>query len=79
MMNHSFLGSATVGERGQVAIPTEARRAYGLEPGEKVLFFAAPKGFGVVMVKAAELSRLLEHLSDKVKSIDELLKQAEDQ
>jgi bifunctional DNA-binding transcriptional regulator/antitoxin component of YhaV-PrlF toxin-antitoxin module len=31
----AFYGSATVGERGQIVIPAEARAELGLTPGDK--------------------------------------------
>jgi len=35
-----FYGSVTVGERGQVVIPAEARKDFGIQPGDKLLVFA---------------------------------------
>ncbi|MHB8841902.1 MAG: AbrB/MazE/SpoVT family DNA-binding domain-containing protein [Candidatus Aquicultor sp.] len=79
MHNHeqSFLGTATVGERGQVAIPAEARRALGIEPGNKLLFFAGPNHSGLLMVKAEELGRLVKHLTNKAQSIEQLINRSE--
>ena len=34
-----FYGSVTVSERGQVVIPADARRDFGIKPGEKLLVF----------------------------------------
>jgi AbrB family looped-hinge helix DNA binding protein len=71
---HSFLGTATVGERGQVAIPAEARRALDIKPGSKLLFFANTKKAGLLMVKAEDLGRLVEHLTNKAQSIEQLIR-----
>ncbi len=71
-----FLGTATVGERGQVAIPANARRAHRIEPGDKLLFFSIPNHFGLYMVKAEDLGLLVEHLINKAQSIEQLLDQA---
>jgi AbrB family looped-hinge helix DNA binding protein len=71
---HSFLGTATVGERGQVAIPAEARRALDIKPGSKLLFFANKKKAGLLMVKAEDLGRLVEHLTSKAQSIEQLIR-----
>lgn len=66
-----FMGAATVGERGQVVIPAEARERLGIGAGDKLLVFTHPAGFGVAFVKfdkmqeaQAELQRVLEELSD---------------
>lgn len=73
MHEQSFLGAATVGERGQIAIPAEARRALDIGPGDKMLFFTGPKNMGLFMVKAEELSRVIEHLTSKAQSMEKLI------
>jgi len=37
-----FYGSATLGERGQVVIPADARKDCDIQPGDKVLVFRHP-------------------------------------
>lgn len=37
-----FFGSVTVGERGQVVIPAEARSELGIKPGDKLLVMRDP-------------------------------------
>lgn len=37
-----FYGSVTVGERGQVVIPAEARAEMGIKPGDKLLVMRDP-------------------------------------
>jgi AbrB family looped-hinge helix DNA binding protein len=56
-----FVGAVTIGERGQVVIPAEAREAYGLRAGEKVLVFHDPKHVGLMIVRVQDVQRLLEH------------------
>ncbi|HCG98953.1 MAG: hypothetical protein A2074_05455 [Candidatus Aquicultor primus] len=74
-----FLGTATVGERGQVAIPAEARRALEIEPGSKLLFFSGPHNSGLLMVKAEDLGRLVKHLTEKAQSIEQLIDSTSDE
>jgi len=66
-MQEIFVGSVTVGERGQVVIPAEARERCGIEAGDKLLAFMHPAGAGVFFVKlsaamelAAELQALVQ-------------------
>jgi AbrB family looped-hinge helix DNA binding protein len=65
-------GTATVGERGQVAIPAEARRELGLNSGDKVIVFGNKLTGAVTLIKAdifedfatffsAKLGKLGEH------------------
>ena len=37
-----FYGSVTVGERGQIVIPAEARAAMDIKPGDKLLVMREP-------------------------------------
>ena len=57
-----FIGSVTVGERGQVVIPAEARERSGIEPGDKLLSFVHPAGGGVIFVKLDALAAVAEEL-----------------
>lgn len=66
-------GAATVGEKGQVVVPAEARRAFGIEKGDKLLFFGGPE-HGVMVLIAAErvsdmVSRTLEELTELSSSL----------
>ena len=36
-LSENFFGTATVGERGQIVIPAEARKKYAIETGDKLL------------------------------------------
>jgi AbrB family looped-hinge helix DNA binding protein len=68
-------GSATVGERGQLVIPAEARKIYGLEMGEKVLVFG--HGRGLLILKAETVTELLAETLNQVSTLEELLKSVE--
>jgi len=54
-----FVGAVTVGERGQIVIPAEAREAFGLRAGEKVLVFHTPDHVGLMIVRLQDVQRLL--------------------
>jgi len=64
-----FMGSVTVGERGQVVIPAAARERCGIEPGEKLLAFMHPAQAGVFFVKVEFFSRLTEQLQRFIEPI----------
>jgi AbrB family looped-hinge helix DNA binding protein len=70
-MERMFMGAATVGERGQVVIPAEAREALGIHPGEKLLVFIAPGGHGVSFVRLAMLEEATEMLKRFAREITE--------
>jgi AbrB family looped-hinge helix DNA binding protein len=51
-----FYGAVTVSERGQVAIPVDARRDLKIEEGEKLLVFGAGEGT-LFFARAVDLKR----------------------
>ena len=57
-----FYGSVTVGERGQIVIPAEARKHYSVEPGDKLLVFRHPHIHGMVLARLDEVEMLLGEL-----------------
>jgi len=59
-MDEMFFGSVTVGERGQIVVPADARHAYGVSPGEKLLVFGHPDGAGLILVKMSRVNRFIE-------------------
>lgn len=54
-----FHGAVTVGERGQVVIPANARREIGIEPGERLLFFHHSRGGMLMLMKIDAFQQFL--------------------
>lgn len=46
-----FYGAVTVGERGQIVIPAEAREEIGIKPGDKLLIMRHPIFSGLMVAK----------------------------
>ena len=70
-----FYGTATIGEKGQIVIPAEAREAMGLKKGEKLLVF----GMGCDMVAFSKLSNVEQfasHLANRLDSVREVIKKS---
>ena len=68
-----FYGTTTVGEKGQVVIPQEARELMKLEKGDKLLVF----GMGGDMIAFSKLShfeKFEKHLSSKLEDIRNIIK-----
>jgi AbrB family looped-hinge helix DNA binding protein len=57
-----FVGSVTLGERGQVVIPAEAREQMGLEAGDKLLAFCHPAKQMVCLCKLTMIERMRSFL-----------------
>lgn len=68
-LGEEFYGAVTMGERGQVVIPAQARKKLGIEPGDKLLVHAADSGHALVLIPAKRLMammRKLEELTEEV-------------
>jgi len=68
-LEEAFVGAVTVGERGQVVIPAEAREALGIHAGDKLLVFFARHGHMVALTKLSSLedaAREIQQVIDQV-------------
>jgi AbrB family looped-hinge helix DNA binding protein len=59
----NFYGMATVGERGQIVIPAEARKSANILPGDKVLVVGHPPN-GLMILKMDAMKLFLSSLKD---------------
>jgi len=55
-----FYGAVTVGERGQIVIPAEARHELGFAAGDKLLIVKHPSYPGLMMFKLESAKQFLE-------------------
>ncbi len=69
-----FFGSVTLGERGQVVIPCEAREALNILPGDKLLVFKAPIREALIIVKPEAFERHVQQMSKQAAELKEQLK-----
>ncbi len=72
MFKPEFLGVGTVGERGQVSIPAEARKACGIESGQKLVFLTMDDG-GFVVVKADRLDVAFKEMAKNAERIAKMV------
>jgi len=66
-----FYGAVTMGERGQVVVPAEARKACGMEPGDKLLVFGHPLRGGLFLAKVDSLQEVLADIQRYVSAVHE--------
>lgn len=67
-----ILGTTTVGERGQIVIPAEARAEYGISSGDKLVVFSNPHTNSVTLVKAEVFDRYAEFFMSKSKKLERI-------
>jgi AbrB family looped-hinge helix DNA binding protein len=76
MGKHRCFGSMTVGPRGQVVIPANARRELGINTGDTILVFQALMGQqGLLLLKADTVEQMLSMMSEGVAQLEKLVKE----
>ncbi len=70
-----FYGTVTVGERGQIVVPAQARADLDITPGDKLLVFGHPHQLGLMIVNVANVGQIMtfmeQALEEMRKHIDE--------
>jgi len=69
-----IFGSTTVGPRGQVVIPVNARRELGIDIGTTLLVFEAFHGQGLVLLKVDAIERMMSMVSQHLTEFEKLVK-----
>ena len=73
MHDKQLNGTATVGTKGQVVIPVEAREALCIEPGDKLYVIGSPSKEFLGFLKEEQLRRMISHLTDNIESYRDFL------
>lgn len=61
-------GTATVGTKGQVVIPADAREELGIKPGDRLYVVSSMHGMGIVFLKEECIEPMVEHLATQVET-----------
>jgi AbrB family looped-hinge helix DNA binding protein len=72
MPDPQFWGSATVGERGQIVIPADARQEMDIKPGDKLLIFSGMHGGSLNVMKAERVTEFVSRAMAKLTKMDEI-------
>jgi len=70
-LDRFVMGSATVGARGQIVLPVNVRKAFGIVPGDTLIVMSrpGPGGHAITLIKSSALARMLEHIEETGKRI----------
>lgn len=74
MHDKQLYGTATVGTKGQVVIPADAREALGIQTGDRLYVVGSSRNQWVGFIKEEQLRELLNHLTDNIEQYKDLLK-----
>ena len=69
-----FYGSVTVGERGQIAIPAEARREMEIVHSSKLLVFGGPSAKALIFVKAEAMAEFLQAFTGAIRDVEQAMR-----
>lgn len=64
------IGTAKVGDRGQIVIPKEARELFGIKPGDTLLILGEEET-GLIISRPEVLSSLANQILDGIKKEEE--------
>lgn len=67
-------GTATIGSKGQVVIPADAREELGLKPGDRLYVVSSMGASGVVFLKEEKLERMVEQMAAQIEGFREYKK-----
>lgn len=70
-------GTATVGTKGQVVIPSDAREALNIKPGDRLYVVDAMHSSGVVLLKEERLQEMVSRMSEQIDEFRALADQDE--
>jgi len=73
-LENRCFGSTTVGPRGQVVIPVNARKELGIDAGETLLVFKAIHGRGLMLLKVDAVEQMLSMISERLADFEKLVK-----
>ena len=67
-----FYGTATVGERGQIVIPVDARSELEMHPGEKLMIMRHPVHSGLMIFKIDAVREFLDEIAQSLAKVEEM-------
>lgn len=73
MHDKKLYGTATVGSKGQVVIPVDARESLGIQPGDRLYVMGSQNGQWLGLLKEEQLRVMVENLTEHIEQYSDLL------
>ncbi len=70
LADECFFGSVTVGERGQIVIPSDVRKSLHIEPGDRLLVFRHPMGHGLMLTKLDSVQNVIALFQKALENVE---------
>lgn len=74
MHDKKLYGTATVGTKGQIVIPAEAREELGIEAGDRLYVLGSPKKGVTMLLKEDVVEHFIEQVNVQVETFKALKK-----
>ncbi len=74
MHDKQLYGTATVGTKGQVVIPADARDALDIQAGDRLYVVGSQEKKWVGLIKEEQLRDMLDHLTNNIEQYKDILK-----
>jgi AbrB family looped-hinge helix DNA binding protein len=74
MHDKQLYGTATVGTKGQVVIPADARDALNIQPGDRLYVVGSQEKKWIGFIKEEQLRDMLDHLTNNIEQYKDILK-----
>ncbi|HIA91694.1 TPA: AbrB/MazE/SpoVT family DNA-binding domain-containing protein [Candidatus Saccharibacteria bacterium] len=72
-------GTVTVGDRGQIVVPADARESLEIKSGDKLLVFIDPNCDGLIVTKPESFERHMQAMSENLDHTRNQVKDADKQ
>ena len=66
-----FYGTATVGERGQIVIPAEARKKHHISTGDKLMIMGTPDKKGLMLVQIDAMREFMTSMMQELQRVEQ--------
>ena len=73
MHDKKLYGTATVGTKGQVVIPSDAREEIDIKPGDKLYIAGSPSKKVLFCLKEDQLREMIERFTDDVENAKNII------
>jgi len=73
MFDYKLFGTATIGEKGQIVIPVEARNAIDLKVGDKLLVVSGAGHHGLLLMKPDMIRSMAKKMNEKFEKMQSVI------
>jgi len=74
----AFYGTATIGTKGQIVIPAEARENLGLNPGDKVVVIGIKEHGMLGVCPVSSVEKMLDQTTEQLEYIRSVVEQTKE-